>query len=138
MDAASLSLLARLIEMGSTSLLQYVCESVPYTPPKFQPAYHKVVAMAHEERAEVARFTRFLQKKHIRMKAPESYPSHFTTMNYCSFDFLLPRLSIEHEKEVAEIEKRLPAAIDADALSMAQAYLDMKRQHLRSLRELTV
>jgi len=137
MDAASFSLLSRLIEMGSCSLLQYTCELAPYTPPKLQAVRVKVFAMADEERAEVARFTRFLQKQHMRLKTPASYPSHFTTMNFCSLDFLLPKLRVEHAKEIAEIESRLPGAAHPDVSKMAGAYLEMKRRHLSELTDLT-
>jgi hypothetical protein len=133
MDAASFSLLSRLIEMGTCSLLQYTCELVPYTPPGLQALRAKVFAMAEEERAEVARFMRFLQKQHLRLKTPASYPSHFTTMNFCSLDFLLPKLRAEHEKEIAEIESRLAAALNEEVRTMAAAYLAMKRQHLAAL-----
>jgi hypothetical protein len=135
MDAASFSLLSRLIEMGTCSLLQYTCELVPYTPPGMQAVRAQVFAMADEERAEVARFTRYLQKQHMRLKTPASYPSHFTTMNFCSLDFLLPKLRVEHEKEIAEIASRLPAIANEEVGKMAQAYLDMKRRHLASLSE---
>jgi len=137
MDAASYSLLCRLIEMGTRSLLQYTTELVPFTPPNLQAARAKVFAMAEEERAEVARFTRYSQKQHLRMKPPASYPSHFTTMNFCSLDFLLPKLRAEHAKEVAEIESRMPAATHEEIRRLAQGYLDMKRQHLAGLTELT-
>jgi hypothetical protein len=138
MDTASIALLGRLIQMGTSSLLQYTGELVPFTPPHLQSTRDKVMWMAEEEKAEVARFTRYLQKQHVRMKPPASYPSHFTTMNFCSLDYLLPKLRAEHEKEVAEIETRLPSATNEDVRRMAQGYLDMKRLHLNALRDLTV
>jgi tRNA isopentenyl-2-thiomethyl-A-37 hydroxylase MiaE len=136
MDAASLSLIERLISMGTSSLLQYVCESQPWTDENSQALRAKVIAMAQEERDAAARFTRFLQKKHIRIRASASFPSHFTTINFVSIEYLLPKLKAEHEREIAEVETRLRPFEDGEIRTLAQGYLDMKRRHFQTLREL--
>ena len=133
MDAGSLTLFKRLISMGSSSLLQYVSESFPWSADPAHTAVNQVLAIAHEERDEVARFTRILQKKHVRLPSLGAYPSHFTTINFCSLDFMLPKLIAEHEKEIAEIESRLHSAEDEEIKKLAAGYLGMKRRHLQSL-----
>jgi hypothetical protein len=133
MDSGSHTLLSRLIAMGSGSLLQYSSESFPWSADPAHAAVDAVKQIAHEERDEVMRFTRMLQKKRLRLPPMGAYPSHFTTINFCSLDYLLPRLIHEHQKEIAEIESMLHTAEDEEIRRLAASYLDMKRRHLDTL-----
>jgi hypothetical protein len=137
MDAGSRDAFRRLIALGATSLLQYVSESSPWSLGNSHDALDKVRALAEEDRAEIARFTRWLQKKHERVPLLYSYPSHFTTMNFVSLDYLLPKLIVESTREIAEIERLTNAMDDEEARALAAGYLDMKKCHLETLRELT-
>lgn len=136
MDTGSVKLLQRLIAMGSTSLLQYVCESVPYSTDAAHADFDRVQTAAAEERDAIARLTRFLQKRHERLTKTGSYPSHFTTINFVSLNYLLPKLVAEHQREVAEIGAAISDGGDEEAQALAEGYLEMKRQHLGTLREL--
>jgi hypothetical protein len=136
MDAGSLTLMHRLISMGATSLLQYASESFPWSADPAHAAVLRVREMAGAEKAEVIRLTRYLQKKRISQPPRASYPSHFTTINFCSLDYLLPKLIAEHESQVAELESKLRLTEDEEIGKFAQAYLDMKRDHLQALRGL--
>jgi hypothetical protein len=136
MDAGSLKLFARLISMGSSSLLQYVSESFPWSADLAHAAFDAVLALAREERDEVVRFTRLLQKRHLGLPPKGTYPSHFTTINFVSLDYLWPKLIAEHETEIAEIDSMLPQTSDDDIRKLALAYRDMKCRHLQALREL--
>jgi hypothetical protein len=136
MDAGSFNLISRLIAMGSGSLLQYVSQSFPWSADPAHAAMKSVRDIAQEEHDEVRRFMRMLQKKHLRLPPMGSYPSHFTTINFCSLDFLLPKLIAEHQKEVAEIDSRMHEATDEDIRALAAGYLDMKRRHLQTLIDL--
>ena len=135
MDAGSLTLFMRLISLGSGSLLQYVSEAFPWSGDPAHTAVDRVGSIAAEERDAVARLTRLLQKKRMRLPTV-GYPSHFTTINFCSLDYLLPKLVADHEKEIAEIESRLGTAEDEEIRKLAQGYLDMKRGHLDILKQL--
>jgi hypothetical protein len=137
MDAGSLTLIHRLIAMGSSSLLQYVSESFPWSADPARVALARIMTIAHSERDAVTRLTRLLQKKHLSLPPFGSYPSHFTTMNFVSLDYLLPRLIAEHEKETAEIEMTLHLSDDEEMRKLAQGYLDLKRGHLQTLKDLT-
>lgn len=136
MDAGSLTLFTRLISMGSSSLLQYVSESFPWTADPGHAALNAMLSVAQEERDEVTRFTRILQKKRLRQPPMGAYPSHFTTINFCSLDYILPKLVAEHEKEIAEIESTLHLVEDEEVGKLAAGYLDMKRRHLQTLKDL--
>jgi hypothetical protein len=137
MDAGSLTLIHRLIAMGSSSLLQYVSESFPWSADPAHAALARVLTIAHSEHDAVTRLTRLLQKKYLPVPALGSYPSHFTTMNFVSLEYLLPKLIAEHAKETAEIEAKLQLTDDEEIRKLAHAYLDMKRGHLQTLKELT-
>ena len=56
----------------------------------------------------------------------------FTTMNFVTLEYLLPKLVAEHEKEIAQIAAQA-SQLDDEAGRIAQAYLDMKRRHLQTL-----
>jgi hypothetical protein len=135
MDAGSLSLLYRLASMGAYSLLQYVGQSVPWSGEKSLGLRTQILTMAGEERDSAATLVRILQKKHVPLRLKGGFPSHYTSGNFVSIDYLLPKLIVEHEKEVAEIERELPKVADEEARVLAQAYLDMKRGHLQALKE---
>lgn len=136
MDAGSVALLHRLGSMGSSSLLQYVSEAAPWSPGSAPAAIDQVMAIAREERDESVRLARISQKRHLGFPKMGYYPSHFTTMNFVSLDYLLPKLVTEHEKEISEIEKQTPLADDGTVRELAQGYLGMKRRHLQTLQEL--
>ena len=96
MDAGSLKLVHDLIALGSTSLLQYVSESSsPFSGDAAHADVDCVKAAAREERDEVVRLTRLLQKRHEPLAKTGSYPSHFTTMNFVTLEYLRPKLIAE-------------------------------------------
>lgn len=136
MDAGSLTLLHRLVSMGARSLLQYVCQSSPWSADGSDPALARVQAIAAVERDATARLTRHLQKKHLRLAPIESYPSHFTTLNFVTLDYLLPKLIGEHAKEIAEIEGRLRDVQDEEIRTLAEAYVARKQRDLETLKEI--
>ncbi len=136
MDVGSLKLLEQLVALGSGSLLQYVSEAFPYSADPRQAAFHRVLALAHEERDAVARLSRSLQKMHVRLPKTGSYPSHFTTMNFVTLDYLVPKLVAENEKEIAQVAAALTLLEDAQARDFAQTYHDMKCRHLEVLKNL--
>ncbi len=137
MSAGNHEPVCRLIALGKGSLLQYVSESVPWSKPGAASALEKIVALANEERDEVARLTRWLQKKHVKSPSFGSYPSHFTTMNFVTVDYLLPKLIAENTRELADIERIAASADEDEDHQLVQAYQEMKRRHLQSLQDLT-
>ena len=137
MEVGSHELLAQLVALGSSSLLQYVSQSGMWAAaPAAKSAMANVLSLAAEEREDTTRFTRFLQKKHIRLPPLGAFPSHFTTMNFVTVEYLLPKLISEHIKENAAIERLVNRISDEEIRAMAQGYLDKKCRHLETLREL--
>ena len=138
MDADRFTLLSRLISMGSSSLLQYVSESFPWSADPAHIAFDSVLNLAKEEREAVSLITRHLQKRRFRLPKFGSYPSHFTNINFVSLDYLLPKLIAEQEKEIAEIVSGLLPEEDDEVRRLAQRFLEMKRRHLPTLQELAL
>jgi hypothetical protein len=136
MDAGSLALLHRLVSMGARSLLQYVCQASPWSANNSHAELDRVRSVAGGERDATARLTRHLQKKRLRLAPIESYPSHYTTLNFCTLDYVLPLLIAEHEKEIAEIESRLRETQDEEIRVLAEANLERKRRDLATLKEI--
>ena len=60
----------------------------------------------------------------------------FTTINYVSLVYLLPRLAQEQRKNVQALERGLPTLADAEARGLVQEILTMKRRHLAILEKL--
>jgi hypothetical protein len=135
-DVGSHDMLAQLVALGTSSLLQYVGESGSWAAPGAAGTRSAILALAQEERDATTRFMRFLQKKHIRLPPLGAYPSHFTTMNFVDVDFLTPKLVREHVKEQGAIERLLVRIDDEEIRTMVQGYLDMKRRHLETLEDL--
>ena len=135
MDALSYHSLSRLIAIGSTSLLQYLRDSSPFARNDSAGTLTKALKLADEEREAAEQMTRWLQKRHERIPKTGGFPSQFTTMNFCTIEYLLPKLSSETVREIAEIERIASQVQNDEVHALVQGFLDMKRRHLHSLAE---
>ena len=134
MDAGSSKLLYDLVEMGATSLLHYLSGASLYSTNAA--AIARVKDAAREERDEIARFIRLLQRNHQYIPKPGSFPSHFTTMNFVTLEYVLPKLIAEQKREIAKVASMLDSAGAEDIRKLGDSYLAMKRRHLQMLEEL--
>jgi len=137
MDALSYHSLGRLISLGSSSLLQYVCDSAPFSPVGSDAALPLVLKLAQEERDQITLLIRWMQKKHERLPATGVYPSHFTTTNFCSIEYLLPKVIAETTREITELERLSGQVDDNEVHVLVVKFLEMKRRHLAALTALT-
>jgi len=135
-DAAAQELIERQIRRDGRSLLQYVCESFPYTPISGEHALAQVNTLGREEQEAVARLVRFLHRQHVSPPILGSFPSQFTNINFVSLDHLLPGLLREQQAAVAELEHGLASLPDGEARHVLWEYLEMKRRHLQTLSEM--
>ena len=137
MDASSLNLLQRVIALGARSLLQYITDSSPWATERTHEALTDIFAMARQERSEVGSLIRYQLKHHISPGPLESYPAHFTLMNFVTVEYLLPKLADDASAQIAEIEKSLNAVEDEEVRSLIVSYVQMKQHHLQRLQELS-
>jgi hypothetical protein len=134
-DVPSQALLQHIFLKESRSLLQYVSEADPWTARKEHRTLELVLELARQEQRALAKIVRCLLKHHIMPSNPIAYPSNFTTINMVSLEHLFPYLIDSQEKCIKELEHRLPGVADVQARSLANEYLEMKRQHLKLLTE---
>jgi hypothetical protein len=132
-DAA---LLETVIRREGRSLLQYVSESFPWTKAGADQALTQVRDLASEERDGVAALSKFLTRRRHTAPYLGPYPMGFTTMNFVSLEYLLPRLTEEQRKAVATLERDRAALTDAEAKAEVAKLIEMKRRHLKELEAL--
>jgi hypothetical protein len=132
-DATGLALIMRQIRRDGRSLLQYVCESFPYTPASAELAHAQVFELAREEQEALAGLVRFMHRHHVSPPVLGAFPSHYTTINFVSLDHLLPPLLKEQRFAVAELERDLAALPESDARHILWEYLELKRRHVHAL-----
>jgi len=135
-DAAGYAVLQGIVKRESRSLLQYVHDSFPWTPPGERPALDDVRRYAVEQQAGIASLARWLARRRYPVPLLGPYPGWFTTINYVSLDYLLPLLVDEEQKRIAQLERDGAALGDPDAAALIQALIQTKRQHLQRLEDL--
>jgi hypothetical protein len=60
----------------------------------------------------------------------------FTTMNFVSIDYLLPRLAEEGHRSIDALQRDRGALTEAGARAELDRFLDLKRRHLKTLEAL--
>jgi hypothetical protein len=136
-DARNQAILQALVRRESRSLLQYVRDTVPWTALDEQGAdaarARQVRQLIEEENQAIGELMRFLFRRHWTPPYLGSYPADFTTLNYVSLDYLLPRLVHEERRALARLEADLVGLTDAECRNQVQRIMEMKRRHLQVL-----
>jgi hypothetical protein len=132
-DAQTQTLLQEIVRRQSRSLLVYVSESFPWTTPQEQSALGTLRDLALEERKAVADLARFLQRRHVPAPFVGSYPSSFTTINYASFDYVLPLLVKSERDALMALERDASQLTDAGARALVDRLIETRRRHLKTL-----
>jgi hypothetical protein len=125
------------IRREGRSLLQYVSEAYPWTGSPGDGTPDQVRELAREERDALAVLTKFLARRRHTVPYLGAFPMAFTTMNFVSLDYLLPRLVEDGRRSVAALERDRAALTDADAKTELDRLTDLKRRHLKALEALT-
>jgi hypothetical protein len=137
-DARTRTLLQQTFRRESLSMLRYIGEAFPWTVAAGHPALERVAEIVAEDRAATEALGRFLFRRRIPPSFSGAYPSGFTTMNFLSLEYLLPRLVDTQRKAVADLECDVAAVTDADAKVELEKLLAVKRFHLQELEGLKV
>jgi hypothetical protein len=130
------TLLPELLRHESRSYLQYIRESFPWAKGKDEELRAQVLALAEAERQGIAGLACEMQKRRITLPYLGAFPTSFTTSNFISLSFLLPRLVAEQRKAVAEVERDLAKVADAELRARLESYRDLKRKHVQELESL--
>jgi len=137
-DPRTRTLLQQTFRRESLSLLRYVGEAFPWTVAAGDAARRRVAEIVAEDRGATEALGRFLFRRRIPPSFSGAYPSGFTTMNFLSLEYLLPRLVDTQRKALAELESDAAAVTDIDAKTELEKLLAVKRLHLTELEALKV
>jgi hypothetical protein len=132
-DARSHAVLQDIIRRESRSLLHYVQDSFPWTTPGENAAWDHLRQLIDEENRALGDMVRYLIRQHATPPYLGSYPSDFTTLNYVSLEYLLPRLTADERQAVARLEADLAGMADPEARNHVQKHLEIKRRQLKML-----
>jgi hypothetical protein len=130
-------LLQTIIRREGRSFLQYVGDAFPWTTAAEQADLARFHQLVREHSEALAALSRFMLKRHLAPPHLGPYPMGFTTINFVSFDHLLPRLVVAQREGIVQLEKDQAALDDAEAQAAVGKLLDLKRNQLKILQELT-
>jgi hypothetical protein len=133
MDAATETLLQEILRRESRSLLSYAAEAYPWTTARGGEVLDFLQRLIAEEKDAVAALGRFLVRRRIPLPYLGAYPTAFTTVNFISLDWLLPRLVEEERRSLGQLDADLDGIHDADARAAVEKLAAVKRRHLPAL-----
>jgi hypothetical protein len=135
-DPRDAGILEAMIRRESRSLLQYVGEAFPWVRSGTEEELTRLRQILREDSAAIAALARFLTRRRHTAPFLGPYPMAFTTLNFVSLDYLVPRLIDEQGQHIAALERDRAALTDADAKAEVNRLLEVKRQHLQDLEAL--
>lgn len=129
-------LLEQIIDRESRSLVHYVAEAFPWATSAESAALAEFDQVAASEREQTAALARHLFQRHRRTVKPGPFPQAFTTINFVSLEYLLPRLVTAEQAAIAQLENDLTQLADAADRAAAAQLLATKQQNLKRLESL--
>ena len=133
---ADATLLPELLRRESRSYLHYIRESFPYAKGADKPLHSQLMALAQADDAELARLGRLLQKHRIALPFLGAFPVAFTSSNFVSISFVIPRVIADQKLLLAELERDIPKIGDPELRAHLEAYRELKRRILDELESL--
>ncbi len=137
MNPQNAALVQEIVRRESLSMLSYVGDAFPWTTSRGEAALVRLQQLVHAHRATVGELGRFLVRKRTPVGYIGSYPTSFTTINFLSLDYILPRLAADEARGIADLERDLTVLSDADFQAPVKKLLQTKRDHLQALELLT-
>jgi len=135
-SAPDAALLETVIRREGRSLLQYISEAFPLGTSSGDPAPEKLRDLAREERDAVATLIKFLARRRHTVPYLGAFPMSFTTMNYVTIEYIVPRLADDGRRAIAALEHDRAALADAEAREQVDRFLELKRRHVKALDEM--
>jgi hypothetical protein len=135
-DAKMESVLRDIVRREGRSLLQYVEEAYPWAGPDETAPLAQLRKLVADECEMIGRLIDLLARRCHSYPYLGSYPNWFTTINFISFDHLLPMLVDCEARSLGELECAIPEITDTEALGVVQELVDMKRRHLDLLKKM--
>jgi hypothetical protein len=135
-DARTQALLQDIVRRTGRSMLQYVGEAYPWASEEERPLLAKLREIVEDEERTTEDLARFLRRRRVALPYLGAYPEAFSTINYVSLDYLLPRLLDYQRKAIAALERDLAQVHDTDIKSEVENLLGVNRRHLEALEQL--
>ena len=133
MNPANTALVQEIVRRESLSMLNYVGDAFPWTTSRGGPALARLQHLVQTHREAVGELGRFLVRNRTPVGYIGSYPTGFTTINFLSLDYILPRLVADEQRGIAVLEQNLPALTDLAFQEAVKKLLQVKRDHLQAL-----
>jgi hypothetical protein len=137
-DPRTHAILEDIVRREGRSLLQYVADSFPWTATDEQGALEQLRRMIEAERQATTDLVRFLVRRKFTPPYLGAYPARFTTINFVSLEYLLPRLAQEQRRDIRALEDDLVEVHDVEVREQVKKLLELKRRHLQTLEQLAV
>jgi hypothetical protein len=135
-DADTQITLQRILRREGRTLLQYIHDAYPWTTTAQAGQQPEVQRMSRAEQEAVASLSQYLFRRHIPPAFLGSYPAHFTSFNFVSLAWLLPRLAQQQAKDIADLEADFAKLTDPGARAQIESMLTLKKKHLAELQSL--
>jgi hypothetical protein len=136
-DAPTQAVLQDVLRRESLSLLQYIRDAFPWTSLEEQEAWPRLRRVVEEDAHALAELAQFLARRRVPLPYIGMFPVDFTSINFVSLDYVVPRLLDEQRREAAALEAALARVTDPEAGEQLRRLLDLKRRHLGPLEGLT-
>ena len=136
-DPDSQAVLEEIVRRESRSLLSYVGDSFPWTTTQGGPALARLHEAVRASKESVADLGAYLTRSGGRLPFLGSYPASFTSWNFISLAYLVPRLVTTEEEGLRALEADVAALPAGEAKAQAEKLLAVKRRNLEALRGLT-
>jgi hypothetical protein len=128
--------LSEIIHRESRSLLRYLNDAYPWVRFGADEALNRLRGLARAEQEALSGLVRYFLREEHSLPPFSSYPASFTTMNFVSLDYLLPRMAADERRLLGLLESDCRALRDAGARAAVEKFLEAKRQHLKALESL--
>jgi hypothetical protein len=135
-DHATQELLQDVVTRENRSALAYIRNAYPWATSREEGALAALRRLAADEGRAVTALGEYLVRRRLPPALPVSYPSSFTTLNFLSLDYLLPRLADAQRRSVADLERDRARVTDPEARTELDKLLAAKRRTLAALDEL--
>jgi hypothetical protein len=136
-DPNSQAVLEEIVRRESRSLLSYVGDSFPWTTAQGGPALARLQEVVRGSKEAIADLGAYLTRGG-RLPFLGSYPASFTSWNFISLAYLVPRLVATEDQSLRALEADAAALPAGEARAQAEKLLAVKRRNLEALRGLTV
>lgn len=135
MQADTSTILNRILVRETSSLLQYLGASWPWTTDGGRATLARLERIVAEDQAAARALADYLSARKV---PPQSgfFPEEFTSLNYLGLDKVLPRLAADQRSTIAALQGDAAALTDPEARALVDRLLAVKRRHLAELDQL--